>query len=212
MRSRCVAHVAASLAAAAALLSLVAVPAIASTASEEQQGAALVKAINAGQRSCSSLSADDFERIGEYAMGLNFATVAQHDAMNQHMRQMMGPVGEASAHQAMGRAYARCPGGRAFRGMMMYGGGGMFGGGMSRGGGMSPGWGIVMMIFGLLVIALVILGIVWLGRSLRAGPSGSHGHTTPLELLDRRFAEGTISVDDYHERRRILGAGRASGG
>ena len=80
----------------------------ASTASEEQQGAALVKAFNAGDRSCASVSADDFERIGEYAMGLNFATVAQHGAMNAHMRAMMGARGEELAHQAMGRAYAGC--------------------------------------------------------------------------------------------------------
>lgn len=94
---------------------------------------------------------------------------------------------------------------------MMYGGGGMFGGGMSRGGGMSPGWGIVMMIFGLLVIALMILAIVWLLRSLRAGPGGHHGHPTPLELLDRRFAEGSISVDEYNGRRRHLEGGRSAG-
>src|SRR5665648_114363 len=47
-------------------------PAFASTASEEQQGAAFVKALNTGKRSCETLTLTDFERIGEYAMGLNF--------------------------------------------------------------------------------------------------------------------------------------------
>ena len=95
-------------AAVVALLALAPVLAFASTASEEQQGAALVKALNAGDRTCASLSAGDFERIGEYAMGLNFATVAQHETMNAHMRAMMGLRGEELAHQAMGRAYSAC--------------------------------------------------------------------------------------------------------
>lgn len=81
-------------AAVALALSLTAAPAGASTASEEQQGAALVKALRVGTRSCKTFSATEFERIGEYAMGLNFATVARHDAMNRHMRAMMATQGE----------------------------------------------------------------------------------------------------------------------
>lgn len=111
-----------SLVAAAVALGTAALPAGASTASEERQGAALVKALNAGDRSCSSLSAGEFERIGEFAMGLHFAAASQHDAMNRRMRAMMGERGEELSHQAMGRAYTRCttsrsPGSGALHGM-----------------------------------------------------------------------------------------------
>ena len=67
------------------------------------------------------------------------------------------------------------------------------------------GWivmGLGMLIFWVLVIAL----IVWL---VRTWPPGQHGqrHETPLQLLDRRLAEGGLSVEEYEERRRILTGG-----
>ncbi len=89
-------------------LCVAAAPAAASTGSEERQGAALVKMLNSGKRSCKSLAPADFERIGEYAMGLNFIGSDQHAAMNRRMRTMMGGQGEERAHQAMGRAFSGC--------------------------------------------------------------------------------------------------------
>lgn len=85
-----------------------AAPAWASTASEEQQGAALVKAVNEGQRSCRSLSETELDRVGEYAMGLGFTSSAAHEAMNVRMTVMMGVRGEQQAHRAMGRSYGGC--------------------------------------------------------------------------------------------------------
>ena len=104
-----------------------------STASEERQGAALAKAVNGGQRSCGSLTPADFGEIGEYAMGLNFTSTQQHEAMNGRMTEMMGADGERQAHRAMGRAYSGCAGGgdeggAAGGGMMGSYGGGMMGG------------------------------------------------------------------------------------
>lgn len=118
-----------------------AAPALASTASEEQQGAALVKALNTGKSSCKSLASTDFERIGEYAMGLNFTTAAQHDAMNQRMRAMMGAQGEEQAHQAMGRAYSGCvpSGQKGTYGAGMMDGYGSSGSGMMGGSAYGPG-------------------------------------------------------------------------
>ena len=151
MFTRCRAGVWGVVVSLAVALTFGAVPGVASTASEEQRGAALVKALNAGDRSCSSLSADDLESVGEYAMGLNFATVAQHDAMNAHMRSMMGTRGEQLAHQAMGRAYTGCGtssqrSGAYGPGMMGGYGSGMMGGtpygpGMMRGGASAGGAG-----------------------------------------------------------------------
>jgi len=57
--------------------------------------------------------------------------------------------------------------------------------------------------------ALVIVGLVWLAREL-TGRGGLRPRQDPLELLDRRLAEGTISPEDYRQRREIL-RGSASG-
>lgn len=73
------------------------------------------------------------------------------------------------------------------------------------------GWvvmGLGMLIFWVLLIAVV----VWLVRTW--GPGHGHGPgplQTPLDVLDRRLAEGGISVEEYEERRRIL-TGRGPGG
>ena len=82
----------------------------------------------------------------------------------------------------------------------------------NRGPGAGGGWWIAHLIFMLLIVALVILAIVWLVRNLSAGPGRRHGEPTALEVLDRRFAEGAMSVEEYNERRRILGGGPAPGG
>ena len=67
------------------------------------------------------------------------------------------------------------------------------------------GWGgmIAMMLLMVLFWAAVILGIVWL---VRGGPGTwrNERRETPAEILDRRFAEGAISAEDYNERRKVI--------
>ena len=75
-------------------------------------------------------------------------------------------------------------------------------------GGWGWGWMTLMMIPMLLFWAAVIFGIVWLVRSMtdrRPEPRTE----SPLEVLDRRFAEGAISVEDYHVHREVLLNGTA---
>jgi putative membrane protein len=67
----------------------------------------------------------------------------------------------------------------------------------------------VLMGLGMIIFwGLVIFGVVWLVRALtdqRDGGVGRRGgEPSSLQILDRTLAEGTISVDDYRERRRIL--------
>lgn len=64
------------------------------------------------------------------------------------------------------------------------------------------GWGIVMVVGMVLLWAILIAAGVWLFREL--GARAPHGGEDPLELLDRRLAEGTISPQDYAERKAIL--------
>jgi len=64
-----------------------------------------------------------------------------------------------------------------------------------------PWWwamGIGMLLFAI----LVIVAGAWLVREL-AGRR-NEADPTPLDLLDRRLAEGAISVEEYEQRRRAL--------
>jgi putative membrane protein len=73
-------------------------------------------------------------------------------------------------------------------------------------GDIGTGWWIVMMVAMLLFWGGIILGIIWL---VRGGTDAWRGgrRETAAEILERRFAEGAISVEDYHERREVLETG-----
>jgi putative membrane protein len=74
---------------------------------------------------------------------------------------------------------------------------------MNWGWGWGGGW-IVMMVFMVLLTVLVVLAIVWLLRTLMGGAARERREPTAVELLDRRLADGAISVEEYEQRRRIL--------
>jgi len=69
------------------------------------------------------------------------------------------------------------------------------------------GWMSLMMVMMLLFWGAVITGIVWLIRGALWGPPPPERSVTkegPVDILDRRFAEGEISEDDYRARREVL--------
>ncbi len=74
------------------------------------------------------------------------------------------------------------------------------------------GWMIVMALMMMLFWAAVILGIVWIARGSLAGwrsdrmdpATGGGRGETPTEILERRFAEGAIPVEEYHQRREVI--------
>jgi putative membrane protein len=76
------------------------------------------------------------------------------------------------------------------------------------------GWWILMAFLMVAFWGLVIVGIVWLVRSLGWGQHDHRG-ASAIELLDRRLASGEISPDEYRERRAVLrgepGAGTSGG-
>jgi putative membrane protein len=80
--------------------------------------------------------------------------------------------------------------------------------------GSSGGWWIVMVVGMLIFWGVVIVGGVWLIREV-AGRRPRRGEDpAALEVLDRRLAEGAISIEEYGERRRALldAAGRDTPG
>ncbi len=69
------------------------------------------------------------------------------------------------------------------------------------------GWWIVMMLGMLIFWGLVIAGVVWLVREL-PGRRADRESERPLDVLQRRLAEGDISVEEYERRREILDGSR----
>ncbi|SEH16180.1 SHOCT domain-containing protein [Thermoleophilum album] len=66
----------------------------------------------------------------------------------------------------------------------------------------------IVMGIGMIVFwALVILGIVWAVRTLSSGQGSAASNRpepTAIEVLERRLAEGEISVEEYEQRRDVL--------
>ncbi|MGE0563607.1 MAG: SHOCT domain-containing protein [Pseudolabrys sp.] len=68
------------------------------------------------------------------------------------------------------------------------------------------GYGIMHMVFWVIVLVAVIVGIVWLVRSM-GGSSASTGITrrSPgLDVLEERYARGDINRDEYLQKKRDL--------
>ncbi len=67
-------------------------------------------------------------------------------------------------------------------------------------------WGYGFGLGWLLMVAwwaLVVVGIVWLVRSL-SGRQDEADPRSARRILDERFAAGELSVEEYEERRRVL--------
>jgi putative membrane protein len=77
----------------------------------------------------------------------------------------------------------------------------MMGGGMMDGAFM---W--FWAIFALLVLALLVVGVVWLVRTLaRSGPTSTT--STARQELDLRYARGELTREEYQQRRADLEGG-----
>lgn len=108
-----------------------------SLAGEEHQGQVLAGELQSGARSCSGLSAEDLDHIGEYVMGRFLGSTAAHEAMNERMRAMMGDTAEGRMHQILGARFAGCAAGGSADSRIsesMMGSGGMMGGYSGNGG------------------------------------------------------------------------------
>jgi putative membrane protein len=81
-------------------------------------------------------------------------------------------------------------------------------------GGWGWGWMSLMMIAMVLFWGAVIFGIFWFIRGIARGdwaPTETPvNKESAVEVLERRFAEGTITTEDYRARREVLVNGTAA--
>jgi len=75
-------------------------------------------------------------------------------------------------------------------------------------------WGGPWFLLGPLFWGLVIFGIIWaLRRSRRHWRrAGLARHGSGIQLLERRYAQGELSADEYRERRAVLEEHRSESG
>ena len=79
-------------------------------------------------------------------------------------------------------------------------------------GDVGAGWMVLMMVLMVLFWGAIIFGVVWLIRGVARGgsPPGKHvSRESPVEILERRFADGEITAEDYRARRDVLVSGPA---
>lgn len=62
----------------------------------------------------------------------------------------------------------------------------------------------MMMFESVLILGALLIGAGWLSRGGTLGGLTGGRNETSIEVLERRFAEGSISVDEYQERRAML--------
>ena len=136
------------------------------TAKEEAEGKALWDKLQSKQTTCAALTDDNFDKLGDYFMGLMMG--GNHASMNESMKERIGDAGETQMHIAMGKRLSGCDPAAAYPSqgssfVPMMGWSSMHGGAYGRLG--SFGW------FGygftiVLVWTLLILGIIVLAKSI----------------------------------------------
>ena len=145
------------------------------TLREEAEGKTAVSSLAAGTTTCAALADDDFERVGEYYMGLMVGDA--HVSMNAMMARQLGESGEEQMHVIMGERFSGCDptagndspywsgSWMPMMGMMNGIAGGTWSGTMmSRFG--TTGWSFVSVVTTLLFWAVGIVALIVLVRSL----------------------------------------------
>ena len=76
------------------------------TAQDEAAGKAIWERLQAKQASCADLKDDDFDKLGDYFMGLMMGSA--HAVMNAQMQSRLGEAGERQMHVVMGKRLSGC--------------------------------------------------------------------------------------------------------
>lgn len=167
------------------------------------------------QIDCEAVTEDEWEKLGDAAMGEMIGNNERHEMMDN----MMGGEGSDSLramHINMGQRNLNCANdssGTSSMGMM---GGGMGMMGNMMGGGMGQAGGVIgnlvggigtmgsgiggILVLAVLVIVIIGLFIAWLNRKQSTMTSGK----TALDILKKRYAKGEIDKQEFETKKRDL--------
>ena len=80
-------------------------PAVASAASEQQQGAQVLSEVKAGKLQGTKVTSTQYQHVGQYLMGRALGSAQRYEAMDSLMDRMMGQSASDQMYQYMGERY-----------------------------------------------------------------------------------------------------------
>lgn len=171
----------------------------------QKAGQAIYKKLQSGDTSCQKLSNDDYEKLGEYFMGLSAGSTENHVYWDQQVQQMMGDQGDTQMHVVWGERGSGChpnatvPANTpAFLGGMMNPHSAIDGNdGYMMGGYANASWSATDSLLAALLAITVVGGVyAWFYRRPRIDSS--------LNTLKKRYASGEISKKEFDEMSKAL--------
>ncbi len=194
------------------------------TAQEEAQGKIIYDNLQTNKVSCSNISDNDFELLGDYYMGQ--MTGSSHAAMDNLMTQRIGEDNNRLMHIAMGKRLSGCDTSASFpsqgvgflpmMGMMgnwstynnndNYNLPNNFNSMMGFGYGYGAGWlGVILMIlFWVLVIIAIVAFVGWLVRQTKGATNNNDNGNQAIDILKERYAKGEINKEEFKAKKKDL--------
>ncbi len=74
----------------------------------QNAGQAIYNNLQSGKTSCQKLTDNDYEKLGEYFMGLSAGSTENHVYWDNNIQQMMGDQGDTDVHIAWGKRGSGC--------------------------------------------------------------------------------------------------------
>lgn len=173
----------------------------------QNAGQAIYKDLQNGKTSCQKLSNDNYEKLGEYFMGLSAGSTENHVYWDQRVQQMMGDQGDTQMHIVWGERGSGCLANATvpsntpsfLSGMMNLQPTNNGSDGYMMGSYTNASWSTTDTLLSVL-LAITVLGgtYAWLYRRPRVNSS--------LNTLKKRYASGGISKQEFEDAKKSLSA------
>ena len=172
----------------------------------QNAGRVIYQNLQSGKTSCQKLTSDDYEKLGEYFMGLSAGSTENHVYWDNMIQQMMGDQGDTNVHIAWGERGSGCQTNAAIpantpsfiSGMMNYQPTNNEGYGTMMDGYGNTSWsGTDTTLTALLILAVATAVFAWL--RLRSKLT-----SRPLDLLKERYAKGEITKEEYDKSKKDI--------
>ncbi len=172
----------------------------------QNAGQAIYNNLQSGKTSCQKLTDNDYEKLGEYFMGLSAGSTENHVYWDNNIQQMMGDQGDTNVHIAWGKRGSGCQTNAAIPANTPSFISGMMNGRLAGGdnGTMMYGYnnsswdGMDTALIILLALAVAAALFAWLRPR-------SSVLESPLDSLKSRYAKGDISKSEFERLKKELG-------